>query len=73
MGSTTEALHDGLYKPCYAIAENWRRSQNRAQSSRKNGGRDLVKGLGEPLPRKFVKNRTLNNSFWCIFEANILK
>ena len=32
--------------------------------------RGLGRGLGEPLPRKFLKNETWNHSFWCIFEAN---
>ena len=37
----------------------------------KNRGRGLGRGLGEPLPRKFLKNQTWNQSFWCIFEAII--
>ena len=37
----------------------------------KSGGRGLGRGLGEPLPRKFLKNQTWNHSFWCIFEAII--
>ena len=36
-----------------------------------NRGRGLGRGLGEPLPRKFLKNQTWNHSFWCIFEAII--
>ena len=35
--------------------ENWGRSPNRGRSPRKNGGRGLGRGLGEPLPRKFWK------------------
>ena len=58
--------------------------ESRAQSARelrakpepranpeKKRGRGLGRGLGEPLPRKFLKNQTWNHSFWCIFEAII--
>ena len=32
---------------------------------------ELGRGLGEPLPRKFLKIQTWNRSFWCIVEAKI--
>ena len=51
--------------------ENWGGSPNRGRSPKKSGGRGLGRGLGEPLPRKFLKNQTWNHSFWCIFEAVI--
>ena len=41
-------------------------------SPRKSGGRDLGRGLGEPLPRKFLEFRTSNSSIWCILETEIL-
>ena len=40
--------------------------------AREKAGEGSGEGLGEPLPRKFLKNRTWNHSFWCIFEAIIL-
>jgi len=52
----------------YIAPEIW------GQSPIKNGGNGSGEGarwLGEPLPRKFLKNRTWNYSFWCIFEANV--
>ena len=38
--------------------ENFRRSLNRGQRSRNKRGRGLGRGLGEPLPRNFLKNQT---------------
>ena len=43
--------------------ENWGQSPNRGRSPRKNGERGLGRGLGEPLPRKCLKNPTSNHSF----------
>ena len=51
--------------------ENWGRSPNRGRSPRHSGGRGLGRGLGEPLPRKFLKIEIWNHSFWCIVEAKI--
>ena len=34
-------------------------------------GKSDGRSLGEPVPRKFVKNKTWNHSFWGIFEAII--
>ena len=44
---------------------------DRGRSPRKNGGKVWLGG-SVPLRRKFLKNKTWNHSFWCIFEANIL-
>ena len=60
--------------------ECWGRSPNRGReapdkcpnrSPRINEGGVLGRGLGEPLPRKFKKNRTLNHALWYIFGTNI--
>ena len=53
--------------------EIWGRSPNRGRSPRKSGGRGLGRGLGEPLPRKFLEFRTSNRSIWCIVERGIRK
>ena len=49
--------------------EIWRRNPNWGRSPRKIGAR----GLGEPLPRKFLEFQTSNRSLWCIVEREILK
>ena len=43
------------------------RSPIRGQSPRWSGGRGLGRGLGEPLPRKFLKIWNDNRAIWCIF------
>ena len=47
-------------------------SPNRAKPE-KERGRGLGRGLGEPLPRKFLEFWTSNRSIWCIDERKILK
>ena len=46
-------------------------AQTEGKAREKSGGRGLGRRLGEPLPRKFLKNQTWNHSFWCTFEAII--
>ena len=46
-------------------------ARTEGEAREKSGGRGLGRGLGEPLPRKFLKNQTWNQSFWCIFESII--
>ena len=53
--------------------EIWGWSLNRGRSPRKSGGRGLGRGLGEPLPRKFLEFRTSNRSIWCTVEKGIRK
>ena len=53
--------------------EIWGWSPNRGWSPRKSGERGLGRGLGEPLPRKFLEFRTSNRSIWCIVEKGIRK
>ena len=49
----SEARVEGAKRPRIAGE-----ARNRGRSPRKSGGRGLGRGLGEPLPRKFLKNQT---------------
>ena len=46
-------------------------ARNEGEARDISGGRGLGRGLGEPLPRKFLKIKTLNRSFWCIVDTKI--
>ena len=54
----------------------WGRKRAKPESRakpEKERGRGLGRGLGEPLPRKYLDFRTSNRSIWCIVEMEILK
>ena len=53
--------------------ENWGRSPNRERSPRKSGGRGLGRGLGEPLPRKFLKKSNFKPFILVHIWSNYLK
>ena len=50
---------------------NQAKPESRAKP-KKERGRGLGRGLGEPLPRKVLEFRTSNRSIWCILETEIL-
>ena len=58
-----EAWVEGSKRPKRAKPEPRAKSEKKLEEG-------FGDGLGEPLPRKVLKNRAWNYSFWCRFEAN---
>ena len=68
-----EARIEGMKRPSTEgeARELRAKPEPRAKPEKNRGGRGLGRGLGEPLPRKFLKNQTWDHPFWCIFKAII--